>query len=241
MQAAACARPVQPNDLWRALCAPEVSFSALLTVRVCLACLALHALTAIPLARLGMTKKPLLRRMVNFVITLPLVFPPMAMGFLLLMLLGRNGWGGMALQQAFGVSLVFSQGGIILAAWLAGLPLVIKPVQTALANPDLLRFEQAARVCGASPRSCFFLVTLPLIRHGLGAGLLLGITRAMGEVGISLMLGGNIAGRTNTLSLEVFNAVSTGEFQRAALLCSILAIISLLLYLGIEWCQKRSF
>ena len=73
------------------------------------------------------------------------------------------------------------------------------------------------------------------------AGLLLGITRAMGEVGISLMLGGNIAGRTNTLSLEVFNAVSTGEFQRAALLCSILAIISLLLYLGIEWCQKRSF
>ena len=241
MLAADCARPMPQNDLWRALCAPEVSFSVLLTVRVCIACLALHTLTAIPLARLGMTQNPYLRRVVNFVITLPLVFPPMAMGFLLLMLLGRNGWGGMALQQFFGVSLVFSQGGIILAAWLAGLPLVIKPVQTALANPDLLRFEQAARVCGASPRSCFFLVTLPLIRHGLGAGLLLGITRAMGEVGISLMLGGNIAGRTNTLSLEVFNAVSTGEFQRAAMLCAMLAIISLLLYLGIEWCQKRSF
>ena len=72
-------------------------------------------------------------------------------------------------------------------------------------------------------------------------GLPPGFTRAMGEVGISLMLGGNIAGRTNTLSLEVFNAVSTGEFQRAALLCAILAIISLLLYLGIDWCQKRSF
>ena len=147
---------MQPNDLWRALCAPEVSFSALLTVRVCLACLALHALTAIPLARLGMTKKPLLRRMVNFVITLPLVFPPMAMGFLLLMLLGRNGWGGMALQQAFGVSLVFSQGGIILAAWLAGLPLVIKPVQTALANPDLLRFEQVRVFAAHRPAAAFF-------------------------------------------------------------------------------------
>ena len=232
---------MQLNDLWAGLCTPEVSFSVLLTVRVCTACLVLHALTAVPLARLSMAKKPCLRRAVNFVITLPLVFPPMAMGFLLLMFFGRNGWGGMALQQAFGVSLVFSQGGIILAAWLAGLPLVIKPVQTALANPDLLRFEQAARVCGASPRSCFFWVPLPLIRHGLGAGLLLGITRAMGEVGISLMLGGNIAGRTNTLSLEVFNAVSTGEFQRAAMLCSILAIISLLLYLGIEWCQKRPF
>lgn len=241
MRAAACARPMPLNELWRALCAPEISFSALLTLRVCAACLALHALTAIPLARLGMAQNPCLRRVVNFVITLPLVFPPMAMGFLLLMFFGRNGWGGMALQQTFGVSLVFSQGGIILASWLAGLPLVVKPVQTALVNPELLRFEQAARVCGASPRSCFFLVTLPLIRHGLGAGLLLGITRAMGEVGISLMLGGNIAGRTNTLSLEVFNAVSTGEFQRAAMLCAVLAIISLLLYLGIEWCQKRSF
>ena len=232
---------MQLNDLWAGLCTPEVSFSVLLTVRVCTACLVLHALTAVPLARLSMAKKPCLRRAVKFVITLPLVFPPMAMGFLLLVFFGRNGWGGMALQKAFGVSLVFSQGGIILAAWLAGLPLVIKPVQTALANPNLLQLEQAARVCGASPRSCFFWVTLPLIRHGLGAGLLLGITRAMGEVGISLMLGGNIAGRTNTLSLEVFNAVSTGEFQRAAMLCSILAIISLLLYLGIEWCQKRPF
>ena len=232
---------MQLNDLWAGLCTPEVSFSVLLTVRVCTACLVLHALTAVPLARLSMAKKPCLRRAVNFVITLPLVFPPMAMGFLLLVFFGRNGWGGMALQKAFGVSLVFSQGGIILAAWLAGLPLVIKPVQTALANPNLLQLEQAARVSGASPRSCFFWVTLPLIRHGLGAGLLLGITRAMGEVGISLMLGGNIAGRTNTLSLEVFNAVSTGEFQRAAMLCSILAIISLLLYLGIEWCQKRPF
>ena len=232
---------MQLNDLWRAICAPDVSFSVLLTLRVCVACLALHALTAIPLARMGMSKQPYLRRVVNFAITLPLVFPPMALGFLLLMFFGRNGWGGVALQQALGLSFVFSQGGIILAAWLAGLPLVIKPVQTALGNPELLRFEQAARVCGASPRSCFFLVTLPLIRHGLGAGLLLGITRAMGEVGISLMLGGNIAGRTNTLSLEVFNAVSTGEFRRAAMLCAILAIISLLLYLGIEWCQKRSF
>jgi len=227
-------------ELWGLLCAPEVSFSILLTLRVCAACLVLHALTAVPLARLGMSPRALVRRIVNFLITLPLVFPPMAMGFLLLMFFGRNGLGGTALREGFGVSLVFSQGGIILAAWLAGLPLVVKPVQTALGNAELLRLEQAARVCGATPRGVFLFVTLPLIRHGLAAGLLLGLTRAMGEVGISLMLGGNIAGRTNTLSLEVFNAVSAGEFQRASLLCAVLAVISLLLYLGIDWCQKRS-
>ena len=98
------------NDLWRALCAPEISFSALLTLRVCIACLILHALTAIPLARLGMAQNALIRRVVNFVITLPLVFPPMALGFLLLMFLGRHGWGGIALRETMGVSLVFRRG-----------------------------------------------------------------------------------------------------------------------------------
>ena len=117
---------MQLHELWRALCAPEVSFSVLLTLRVCSACLILHALTAIPLARLGMAKNPHLRRVINFIITLPLVFPPMALGFLLLMLFGRNGWGGIALRETLGVSLVFSQGGIILAAWLAGLPAEIR-------------------------------------------------------------------------------------------------------------------
>lgn len=157
------------------------------------------------------------------------------------MFLGRNGWGGLLLWKTLGVRLVFSEGGIILAAWLAGLPLVVKPVQTALGHPELQRLRQAARVCGAGPASCFFRVTVPLIRHGLGAGLLLGLTRALGEVGMSLMLGGNIAGRTNTLSLEVFNAVSSGEFERAGLLCALLAVVSLLLYLGMDWCQRRTF
>ena len=86
---------------------------------------------------------------------------------------------------------------------------------------------------------CFFLITLPLIRHGVAAGLLLGLTRAMGEVGMTLMLGGNISGRTNTLSLEVYNSVSLGEFDRAMLLCAVLACVSLILYLAVEWCQRK--
>ena len=108
---------MQLNDLWRAICAPDVSFSVLLTLRVCVACLALHALTAIPLARMGMSKQPYLRRVVNFAITLPLVFPPMALGFLLLMFFGRNGWGGVALQQALGqrIERIFGSGGGLVA------------------------------------------------------------------------------------------------------------------------------
>lgn len=136
------------------------------------------------------------------------------------------------------MSLVFSRPGIIFAAWLAGLPLVVKPCR-----PRWARRTEAPggsrRVCGAGPLAAFLLVTLPLIRRGMAAGLLLGLTRALGEVGMSLMLGGNIAGRTNTLSLEIFNSVSTGEYRRAAALCLLLGLVSLLLYLAVELCQNK--
>ena len=218
---------------------PEVSFSLKLTLRTCAACLVLHAAAAVPLARWSSSGPALLRRTLSFLITLPLVLPPIALGFMLLMFFGYEGPGGRLLRETAGVSLVFSQAGIIFAAWLAGLPLVVKPVQAALGDPELERLRQAARVCGAGPAATFFLITLPLIRRGLAAGLLLGLTRALGEVGMSLMLGGNIAGRTNTLSLEIFNSVSTGEYRRAAALCLLLGIVSLLLYLAVEFCQSK--
>lgn len=222
-----------------ALFPPELLFSLGLTLRVCLICLGLHALTAIPLAWWAQRPGAPLRRLVGFAVTLPLVFPPIALGFLLLLFFGYNGPGGWLLREGAGIKLVFTPAGVTLAAYLAGLPLVVKPVQAALGNPQLVRLRQAARVCGAGPVAAFFLVTLPLIRHSLAAGLLLGLTRALGEVGMTLMLGGNISGRTNTLSLEIFNAVSAGEFDRAVVLCGLLACLSLLLYAAIARCQCR--
>ena len=170
--------------------------------------------------------------------TLPLVFPPIALGYLLLMALGQTGLGE-PLQRLFGVRLIFSQAAVVLAAYIAGLPLVIKPVQAALGSETARKLTEAARVTGAGPIAAFFLVVIPLIRTSLVVGLLLGVTRSFGEVGISLMLGGNIAQRTNTLSLEVFNAVSRGDFERATALCVLLACISLCLYLAIDQLQRR--
>lgn len=221
------------------LLSPELLFPLGLTLRVCLICLVLHALTAIPLAWWAQRPGAPFRRLVGFAVTLPLVFPPIALGFLLLLFFGYHGPGGWLLREGAGVRLIFSPAGVTLAAYLAGLPLVVKPVQAALGNPELARLRQAARVCGAGPIAAFFLVTLPLIRHSLAAGLLLGLTRALGEVGMTLMLGGNISGRTNTLSLEIFNAVSAGEFDRAVVLCGLLACLSLMLYAAIAGCQRR--
>ena len=217
----------------------EVLFSVGLTLKVAAACLLLHLATALPLALWMRSPKAPFRRTLNFVVTLPLVFPPIALGYLLLMALGQTGIGE-PLQRAFGIRIIFSQTAVILAAYIAGLPLVLKPIQAALGSEQVRRLVEAARVTGASPTAALFLVVIPLIRSSLCVGLLLGLTRAFGEVGISLMLGGNIAGRTNTLSLEVFNAVSRGDFERATVVCILLAGISLCLYLVIEQLQRRA-
>ena len=212
----------------------EVLFSVWLTLKVAAVCLALHLITAVPLALWARSPQAPFRRTLNFVVTLPLVFPPIALGYLLLMALGQTGLGE-PLQRLFGVRLIFSQAAVVLAAYIAGLPLVINPVQAALGSETVRKLTEAARVTGAA----FFLVAIPLIRTSLVMGLLLGVTRSFGEVGISLMLGGNIAQRTNTLSLEVFNAVSRGDFERATALCVLLACISLCLYLAIDQLQRR--
>ena len=142
--------------MWETLGAPNVAFSLGLTVRTCLACFVLHALTCVPLAWWSQKRGAPLRRTVSFLITLPLVFPPVALGFLLLMFFGQNGWGGFILREYAGVRLIFSQGGVILAAYLAGLPLAVKPVQASLGNPDLQKLREAGRVCGAGPAAVFF-------------------------------------------------------------------------------------
>ena len=149
--------------------------------------------------------------------TLPLVFPPMAMGFLLLMFLGRNGWGGLLLWKTLGVRLVFSEGGIILAAWLAGLPLVVKPVQTALGHPELLRLRLPGRprLRGRTRLLFFPRHRAPYSAQRAGAGCCRLPAPWVG--GRGEQLGGNIAGRTNTLSLE--RAVSTRLVRRAAAPC----------------------
>lgn len=166
--------------------------------------------------------------LLDFFVTLPLIFPPIATGFLLLVLLGRRSCIGSWLKTAFGVELIFSFWGVVLAAFIAGLPLVVKQVQAAVRN-ETNRLIETASVLGKSPVAIFFRVILPSLRTSIAIGLSLAFARSLGEVGVTLMLGGNIAGRTNTISLEVYNAVFTGEYERALVLVTLLGGLSLLL------------
>lgn len=218
----------------------ELLFSISLTVKCCLAALALFAAAGLPLALWLARSRTAAARAVGMAVTLPLVFPPIALGYLLLRLLGRNGPLGAPLEEYLGVRLVFSSVSVIIAAFAAGLPLFVRPVQAAFQNPGIMRLEEASRVLGCGPAKTFFLVTVPLAARSIISGLLLAAARASGEVGVTMMLGGNIAGRTNTLSLEIFNCVSRGDFDEATKLCAILAGVSLVIYLSLELLQSRT-
>lgn len=161
-------------------------------------------------------------------VTLPVAFPPVVIGFVLLWLLGRQSPLGQALA-GLGIDFVFSFAGLWLAAFVAGLPLAVKTLQAALQTQGRELHETALDL-GCRPVQAYWLVHLPLARAALASGVLLALARGMGEVGISLMLGGNILGRTETLSLAIFNAVTTGEYRQGAWLSAGLGLFCLGLF-----------
>lgn len=197
---------------WAACPGASQAFS--LTAQVLAWALALHLVLGILLAWL-LARRPFAgRALVDALVSLPLVFPPIVLGYALLLLLGRGGWLTRWLPQALQPELVFSQAGLVLAAFVAGLPLMVKPAQAAFAGVAP-RLREAAALLGHRPWSVFWRIEMPLARRGVAAGLVLALGRGLGEVGLSLMLGGNIAGRTETLSLAIYNQVMDGNLACA--------------------------
>ena len=218
---------------------PQILFSLELTARTCLISLVLFRLAG-PAVGFLLARRPSAPvRVFGFLVTMPLVFPPVALGYMLLTVLGRTGPLGALFADA-GVSLIFSEAAVAAAGFVAGLPLVVRPLQAAFSSSQLLDLEEAARVHGASEARIFLEITLPLIRPSLAVGLLMGCARVSGEVGITMMLGGNISGKTNTLSLEIFNAVSRADFDVANALCVILSLFAALLFIVMEIILKKS-
>ncbi|GAA5232253.1 molybdate ABC transporter permease subunit [Verticiella sediminum] len=209
---------------------PALLFPLRLSLQIATATLLVHAvlgpLLGWALARPGWPGRTLL----DILVTLPMVFPPIALGFFLLVLLGRRGWLGGWLDETFDFSFVFSTWGVLLASVIVGLPLIVKPVEAAIAALPA-HLAEAARTLGHGEWSIFFHVILPNLKAAIATGLLLATARSLGEVGVTLMLGGNIVGRTNTISLEIYNAVTQGEYPRAAVLSAGLGAFSILVIL----------
>jgi molybdate transport system permease protein len=153
------------------------------------------------------------RAALDAALTLPMVLPPTVLGYYLLVLLGRRGPLGAWLHGA-GIDLIFTWQGAVLAASLVAFPLVFQSARAAFENVDR-QLEQAARVLGVSEPAVFLRVTLPLAWRGILAGVLLAFARALGEFGATLMVAGSIPGRTQTLSLAIYEAVQAGQDELA--------------------------
>lgn len=147
---------------------------------------------------------------VETVLNLPLVLPPVVTGYLLLVLFGTQGWLGRVLDQWLGVRIVFTWRGAAVASAVIAFPLMVRAIRVALAGTDA-RLEQAALTLGAHPIRVFFTVTLPLARHGLIAGAILGFARSIGEFGATIMIAGSIPGQTRTMPLYIFTAIESPD------------------------------
>ena len=157
--------------------------------------------------------------------TFPLVLPPVVTGYFLLILLGRNGPIGQLLHNLFGVDVVFTWVAAALAAGLVSLPLMVRAIEVAMANVDP-RLEFASRTLGAGPLRTFFGVTVPLARQGILAAVLLGFARGLGEFGATIVVAGNIPGRTQTVPLALFNRIETGDDAAAVRLIAVSLILA---------------
>lgn len=150
------------------------------------------------------------RDWLDALLTLPMVLPPTVLGYYLLVLLGRHGPIGQWLQSSFGISLIFTWQGAVVASAIVCFPLVFKSARAAFEGVDH-NIENAARTLGLPEIGVFARITFPLAWRGILAGTLLGFARAMGEFGATLMVAGNLPGRTQTLSLAIYDAVQAGN------------------------------
>jgi molybdate transport system permease protein len=196
-----------------------------LSIRVAVLATVLNAAVGVPLAYLLARRKLPGGGVIDLLVTLPLVLPPTVTGYYLIVFLGRRGWLGSPIYQATGWSAAFTWYGAVIAATVMALPLLVRTARAAIESIDR-DLEKAAYTLGRSEWRTALEVSLPLARNGILAGLVLAFARALGEFGATLMLAGNIPGKTATVPLAIYSAVQTGESGEAAVLVVLLTVLS---------------
>jgi molybdate transport system permease protein len=211
----------------------------LLTLKVASLATILASILGIVVGKVLGRRRSFTRDVAESLLTLPLVLPPTVLGYYLLVVLGREGFIGAWLMRTFGVSLIFTWQGAVIAAAVAAFPLILRAARVAFSEVDA-QLENAARSLGASESEVFFRVTLPLAWRGVLAGALLAFARAMGEFGATLMVAGSLPGRTQTLSLAIYDAVMAGDDTRANTLVIISLITAVVLLIAAAQLLQRA-
>ena len=172
------------------------------------------------------------------IFSLPLVLPPVVTGFLLLVLIGKQGPVGRLLERLFQVQLIFTPYAAVLAGTVVAFPLMYQSVKAAFQSIDP-KLEDAARTLGASESRVFLTVTLPLAWPGVVAGIVLSFARALGEFGATIMVAGNIPGKTQTLPLAIYFAAESNDMTLAGLYVLIISLLTFSMILWVNLWTKR--
>ena len=180
------------------------------------------------------------KSLVEVLLTLPLVMPPTVTGYYLVILLGRNGWVGRPLYELTGMTVMFSWWAAVCASFIMALPLMIKTSQAAIASVDRSMID-SSYMLGYSELETVFKVTFPLAKKGIVAGVVLSFARAIGEFGATLVLAGNIPGKTDTMPLAIYGLTASGDWQQAHIMVVILTLVSAFFLFIANRFSKRNF
>ncbi len=210
-----------------------------LSLKVALLCTILILPLAILVGWVLARKKFFGKALVEGIAHLPLVLPPVTVGYILLVLFGRNGWLGSFLYEHWGIQIAFSFPAAVIAALVVSFPLVTRSIRLSIELVDK-NYEAAARTLGASNLRVFFTITLPLALPGVISGAILAFARSLGEFGATISFAGNIAGETQTLPLAIFSTMQVpGQEVSTMRLVIVSVILSLMAMIGAEYLNRR--
>ena len=216
----------------------EVWFSLRLSLQVALLATFFIVIVGVAAGYLLARKNFPGRELVDILFTLPLVLPPTVTGYYLIILFGRNGWLGKSLYAWTGWSVMFTWYAAVLASFVVALPLMVRTTRAAIESIDK-NLIQASYTLGHSELETAWRVILPLARKGIIAGTVLSFARAMGEFGATLMIAGNLPGKTNTLPLTIYTLAGSGDWPQAHGVVLLLTVASgVFLYLANRFSRR---
>lgn len=212
----------------------------LLSLKVAVTCIAATLLPALLIAWLLARRNFPGKTALNVVIHLPIVLPPVVVGYLLLILLGNHGIIGGFLHRVFGISLIFNWKGVVAATAVMAFPFMVRAIRQAIEAVDT-NLETAALTLGRSPAIVFLTITLPLILPGILAGVTLGFARALGEFGATITFVANIPGETQTLPLAIYTLLQVPNSETAVLKLVGISVAIAFAAIGLsEWLNRRA-
>ncbi len=195
-------------------------------------------IVGLPIAYFLSKSRNRLSDLADTLLTLPVVLPPTVLGYYLLVALGRQSWIGRLLEEHFGIMLVFTPAGAVIAASIVSVPFLLKSARSAFSEIDR-NVIHAASLLGRSEWSVFFSVVLPLAWRGVMSGIILAFARALGDFGTTLMVSGSIPGETLTMPIAIYDAMQAGNEEMTFMLVLIMTLVAFMLLFLLNRLEKR--